>query len=279
MENTIYPCLWFDGKAKEAAEFYLRVFDHSRIISDNQTVVMLELSGQEFMFLNGGPQYTINPSISFYVVCEEVEEVELLWKKLMESGSALMPLDAYAWSQKYGWVQDRYGVNWQLSLGRMVDVGQKYTPVLMFTGEQNGRAEEAIQFYVSVFDGSSITGIARYEKDGNDTEGNISHAQFNLGKQVFMAMDSSQSHAFTFNEAISLVVECKNQQEIDYYWDRLTAEGEEVQCGWLKDKFGVSWQIVPAVLKDLTSDPDRFPRVMQAILPMKKIDIKTLVNA
>jgi len=279
MENTIYPCLWFDGKAKEAAEYYLRVFDHSRIISDNQTVVMLELSGQEFMFLNGGPQYTINPSISFYVVCEELEEVELLWKKLMEGGTALMPLDGYAWSQKYGWVQDRYGVNWQLSLGRMVDVGQKYTPVLMFTGEQNGRAEEAIHFYVSVFDGSSITGIARYEKDGNDTEGHISHAQFNLGKQVVMAMDSSQSHAFTFNEAISLVVECKNQQEIDYYWDRFTAEGEEVQCGWLKDKFGVSWQIVPAVLKDLTSDPDRFPRVMQAILPMKKIDIKTLVNA
>lgn len=279
MKNQIYPCLWFDGKAKDAAEFYCTVFKNTKITAENPLVVTFESAGQQFMCLNGGPHFTINPSISFYVAFENEDEIDVVWEKLLDGGQVLMPYDKYAWSEKYGWLQDKFGVNWQLSLGKMEDVGQKYTPVLMFTREQAGNAEKAIEFYTSVFDNSSVAGILRYTADDPDTEGTIKHAQFKLGKNVFMAMDSSLDHKFSFNEAVSFVVECDTQEEIDYYWEKLSAVPEAEQCGWLKDQFGVSWQIVPLVLKRLMSDPERSERVVQAFMKMKKFDIETLLNA
>src|SRR5690606_13258483 len=114
MKNSIYPCLWFDGNAKEAAEWYVSVFQDSRITADTPLVATFESSGQKFMCLNGGPEYGINPSISFFVLCESFEEVDQLWAKLIEGGNALMPLDKYEWSERYGWLQDRFGVSWQL---------------------------------------------------------------------------------------------------------------------------------------------------------------------
>jgi len=278
--NIIYPCLWFDGKAKEAAEFYCSVFDGSAITSENQMVVTFESSGQKFMCLNGGPEFTINPSISFYVICETEKEIDMLHKKLIEGGSELMPLAKYEWSTKYVWLQDKYGVNWQLSFGGMEKINKKISIMLMFTGEKAGSAETAINFYTSVFgNNSNIIGIARYTKDDNDTEGTVKHAEFRLGDQAFMAIDSSYMHQFSFNEAVSLVVDCETQDEIDYYWDKLTEGGEEVQCGWLKDKFGVSWQIVPTILAGLMNDPSRSDRVVSAFLKMKKFDIEKLLQA
>jgi len=152
--------------------------------------------------------------------------------------------------------------------------------MLMFTGEKAGSAETAINFYTSVFgNNSNIIGIARYTKDDNDTKGTIKHAEFRLGDQAFMAIDSSYGHKFSFNEAVSLVVDCEMQDEIDYYWDKLTEGGEEVQCGWLKDKFGVSWQIVPTILTGLMNDPSRSERVVSVFLIMKKFDIEKLLQA
>jgi predicted 3-demethylubiquinone-9 3-methyltransferase (glyoxalase superfamily) len=278
MKNSIYPCLWFDGKAKEAAEFYCSIFDNSVVTNDNQMAVTFVSNGQKFMCLNGGPVFTFNPSISFFVVIETEKELDKAWNQLMEGGKVLMPLDKYEWSKKYGWVQDKYGVSWQLSFSTIGEVGQKFTPVLMFTGEQAGKAETALQFYTSVFDDSGVTGILRYTKDENDVEGTVKHAQFNLGKHVFMAMDSSYQHEFSFNEAISLVVDCENQNEIDYYWGKLTEGGEESQCGWLKDKFGISWQIVPKILGELMNDPVKSEKVVQAFLKMKKFEIDKLVD-
>jgi predicted 3-demethylubiquinone-9 3-methyltransferase (glyoxalase superfamily) len=279
MENSIYPCLWFDGKAKEAAEFYCSVFGDSRITSDTPMVVTFELSGQKFLGLNGGPQFTINPSISFFVVCETEEETNKTWNKLEKGGTVLMPLEKYHWSERYGWLQDRYGVSWQLSWGKIEDVGQKITPSLLFSGDNNGKAEEAMHFYTLIFKGSSIVGIYRYGKDDQDVEGNVAHEQFTLCNQVFMAMDSSQSQDYGFNEAISLVIDCKDQQQIDYYWDKLTNGGEESMCGWLKDRYGVSWQVVPSVLGELMTEPGRAEKVMQAFMKMKKLEIKKLVEA
>jgi predicted 3-demethylubiquinone-9 3-methyltransferase (glyoxalase superfamily) len=277
--NMIYPCLWFDGNAKDAADFYCSVFDNSVITYENQMVVIFESSGQRFMCLNGGPEFTFNPSVSFYVSCETEEEISRLWKNLIEGGSELMPLDKYEWSSKYVWLQDKFGVNWQLSFSGMEKTGHKFSPVLMFTDKQAGKAEEAIHFYTSVFEGSDIIGIVKYTKEDNDIEGTVKHAEFNLGKHTFMAMDSSFMHQFSFNEAISLVVDCETQEEIDYFWDRLTEGGEEVQCGWLKDKFCVSWQIVPAILFKLMSDPSRSERVVSAFLKMKKFEIEKLLKA
>ena len=279
MSQTIYPCLWFDGNAKEAAEFYCTVFSETYITSDTPMVVNFEASGQKFMCLNGGPAFKINPSISYFVIFEKVEELDLAWRQLMEGGTALMPLDAYDWSAKYGWVQDRFGVNWQLSFGKLTEVGQRFTPVLMFNGKHQGRAEEAILYYTSVFEPSSIVGMLRYAKGEPDKEGTIKHAQFQLGNSVMMAMDSSYPHTFGFNEAISLVVECNDQEVIDHYWNELSAGGEESQCGWLKDRFGVSWQIIPAKLSQLVTAPGKGDRVMQALMQMKKLDIEKLENA
>jgi predicted 3-demethylubiquinone-9 3-methyltransferase (glyoxalase superfamily) len=279
MKHSIYPCLWFDAKAKEAAEFYCSVFTGSEITSQSEMVVMFESAGQKFMLLNGGPEFNINPSVSFYVICENEQEIRETWNALLKDGSALMPLDKYPWSAKYGWVQDRFGVSWQLSLGNVKEVGQKFTPLLMFIGAQAGNAEKAIKFYTKVFKESAIKDIARYVKGENDVEGTIKHSRFRLCRDMFMAMDSSFPHKFGFNEGISFVVTCETQEEIDYFWNRLTDGGEESQCGWLKDQFGVSWQIIPSILGELMSDPSKSQRVINAFLQMKKFDIEKLVNA
>jgi predicted 3-demethylubiquinone-9 3-methyltransferase (glyoxalase superfamily) len=278
MKNPIYPCLWFDNQAHEAAAFYCSVFNNSRVTSGNPIVSNFELSGQKFMCLNGGPMFKINPSISIYTTCETEEEIDRVWNQLIVGGSAMMPLDKYPWSQKYGWVQDRYGLTWQLTLGNLSETGQKFIPALMFTGTNSGKADEAIKLYTSLFKNSDTRFIARYEEGENDTVGNIKHAQFRLFAQTFAVMESSFPHQFSFNEGVSFVVECDDQQEIDYFWDNFTREGEESMCGWLKDKYGVSWQIIPAILDKLMSDPDKGQLVMEAFLKMKKFDINKLVN-
>lgn len=277
MQNKIYPCLWFDGQAKAAAEFYCSVFGEGKITTDSAMVVNFELSGQKFMGLNGGPQFKINPSISFYVVCQSEAELDTAWAQLSTGGMVMMPLDKYPWSQKYGWLQDQFGVSWQLTLGKMEDVGQKFTPLIMFANEQNGNAEAAINLYSSLFPESSLVGIARFE-EGEPTPGLIKHAQFKLHNQVFMVMDAPGTHAFNFNEGISLVVDCQGQEEVDHYWNGFTAKGEESMCAWLKDQFGVSWQIVPRELMLALSDPDpdAAQYAMNALLQMKKIDISKL---
>jgi predicted 3-demethylubiquinone-9 3-methyltransferase (glyoxalase superfamily) len=279
MRNQIMPCLWFDDKAKEAAEFYCSVFPDTVVTSKNHIVVTIESSGQKFMLLNGGPHFTINPSVSFFVVYDTIEEVDKIWNILLKGGSVLMPLDKYDWSEKYGWIQDQFGVSWQLSVGKLKDYGQKFSPSLLFTNKYAGKAEQAIRFYTSLFDESSVDRIERYTANDPDVEGTIKFAQFRLGKQVFMAMDSSLAHQFIFNEAVSFVVDCKTQDEIDYYWDKLSAVPEAEQCGWLKDQFGVSWQIVPAILGELMSDPSRSEKVIQAFMQMKKFDIEKLIMA
>jgi predicted 3-demethylubiquinone-9 3-methyltransferase (glyoxalase superfamily) len=149
-------------------------------------------------------------------------------------------------------------------------------------GEVAGRAEEAIQHYLSVFKDSKMGAIARYGAGQEpDREGTVMFADFMLEGQWFAAMDSAREHNFAFNEAISFLVECDSQAEIDYYWERLSAVPEAEQCGWLKDKFGLSWQISPAALDEMMKNGTReqVDRVTQAFLPMKKFDIAELQKA
>jgi predicted 3-demethylubiquinone-9 3-methyltransferase (glyoxalase superfamily) len=276
MKNDLYPCLWFDGQAKEAANFYTSAYDDSKITSENHLVVMFELTGMKFMGLNGGPQFNINPSISFFVFCDNQKEVERKWNILSEGGNVLMALDKYPWSEMYGWCQDKFGVNWQLMLGQNE---QKILPAFMFTQENSGRAEEAINFYASVFDDSEINMVSKYEKGEHDVEGYIKHAQFTINGQRFVAMDSSGPHQFIFNEGLSIVVPCDTQEQIDYYWERLSEGGQKSQCGWLRDKFGVSWQVVPALLGKLMNSPEKREKVMDVVMKSKKFDIAELENA
>ncbi len=191
-----------------------------------------------------------------------------------------MPLDKYDWSEKYGWVQDRFGLSWQLSLGKLEDVGQKITPCLTYVSDQ-GEAEKAVNLYISVFKDSDIDGIMRYGAGQDQPEGAVMHAQFKLNGEVFMAMDSSPKHAdFGFNEAISLLIQCESQDEIDHFWS-LSAVPEAEQCGWLKDEFGVSWQVTPTMLHEMLKDSNsrKVNQVTKAFLQMKKFDIKKLKKA
>lgn len=299
MTPQIIPHLWFDTQAEEAVQFYTSLFKNSKtgamtryssegfeIHGQPEGQVMtidFELDHCPFIALNGGPYFKFTPAISFFVVCETEAEVDTLWQALSTDGMALMPLSKYPWSAKYGWVQDRFGLSWQLTLGKLDDVGQKISPVLMYTGPQNGRADEAMQLYTSLFGDSSIAAISRYAPGEGDREGSIKHARFRLSGETFMAMDSTGPHAFNFNEAISFLIACESQEEVDFFWSRLTVGGDPSaqQCGWLKDRFGVSWQVIPKELQEMLHDPDRqkFARVVKAFLHMKKIDLPTLRRA
>ena len=288
--TRITPHLWFDREAVEAAELYVSTFPDSRIIdvsvlrdtpSGDCDVVSFRLFGQPFMAISAGPLFRFTPAVSFLVRCGSADEVDELWGRLSEGGRVLLPLDTYAFSKRYGWTEDRYGLSWQV-----MDAGgehsQRIVPTLMFVGEVCGRAEEAIGFYTSVFPGSKIGDVHRYRKDeGPDRKGTVKHAGFTLAGQEFAAMDSAREHGFGFNEAISFMVGCETQEEIDYYWASLSAVPEAEQCGWLKDQFGVSWQVTPTILGELLGGgtEEQRARVVQAFLGMKKFDIAELQRA
>ncbi len=278
MANQFHPCLWFDGQAKAAADFYCSIFKNSKITADTPMVVTFELNGNKFMGLNGGAMFKINPSISLFVTCESINATNELWEKLIVGGKALMSIDKYPWSERYGWLQDQFGLTWQISIVNNKEDKQKIKPSMLFTSNHFGKAEEAIHFYSSVFDNSSTEVLMHYPADDNNA-GKVMYSEFKLNYQEVIAMDGPGVHDYTFNEAVSFVVDCETQKEIDYYWSKLTEGGQESMCGWLKDKFGVSWQIVPKILGKLMTDPDKAPRVMQAFLKMKKFDIETLLNA
>jgi predicted 3-demethylubiquinone-9 3-methyltransferase (glyoxalase superfamily) len=279
MKKEIFPCLWFDNNAGEAAELYTRVFGNSEIISENGLVTMLSLSGQRFMLLNGGPYFTITPSISFYAIFDEKEDVISAWNMLIDGGSVMMSLNSYDWSDQYGWLTDKYGVSWQLSHHKNTEFGRRFIPVLMFSGKRNGMAMQAMNHYMSVFRNSSVHYIMKYPAGMNEIEDTIQHGQFLINNQLFMCMDSHIKHDFDFNEGVSFYVECGDQAEIDYFWGRLSEGGEEGRCGWLKDRFGISWQVVPEVLNSLMSDPSRSARVRDAFMSMNKFNIEKLLNA
>jgi predicted 3-demethylubiquinone-9 3-methyltransferase (glyoxalase superfamily) len=280
MSNKIHPCLWFDGNAKAAADFYCSLFKNSKIVTDNSMVVIFELVGKKFMGLNGGPMFKINPSISLFVLCESINETNELWNKLQDGGKIMMAIDKYPWSERYGWVQDKFGMTWQVSVVYKQGDAQKITPSLLFTGNQFGRAEEAIQLYTSIFKSSSADTQIHYYPEGAPHAGKVMFSEFKLDQYPLIAMDGPGDHAYTFNEAVSFVVNCETQDEIDYFWDKLIEDGgKESMCGWLKDKFGVWWQIVPSIIGRLMTDPEKGGRVMQAVMKMKKLDIATMVNA
>ncbi len=283
--------LWFDKEAKEAAEFYTSVFENSKIKgtttlhntpSGSVNIVTIELSGQEFTLISAGPLFKFNPSVSFLVACKTKDEVDALWEKLSEGGAALMELGEYPFSEKYGWTQDTYGLSWQVMFMGDRKIKQKITPTLMFVRDVCGKAEEAINFYASLFNNAKVGDILRYGRgEEPDKEGTVKHAAFTLLGQEFAAMDSARSHNFTFNEAISLMVHCDTQEEIDYYWGKLSADPKAEQCGWLKDKYGLSWQIVPNAMDEMFKEKDekKIARVTEAFLKMKKFDIGALKRA
>jgi predicted 3-demethylubiquinone-9 3-methyltransferase (glyoxalase superfamily) len=297
-KQRIVPHLWFDNEAREAANFYCSVFPDSRITglttlhntpSGDTDTVSFELWGYQFQAISAGPLFKFNPSISFMINFDPSQDkaagqrIDKVWNSLMQGGQALMPLDKYPFSERYGWVQDRYGLSWQLIYTDPEGEERPLIiPSLLFVGDIYGKAEEASDFYLSLFKDARRGAMARYPAGMEpDREGMIMFTDFKLDGQWFAAMDSAREHGFGFNEAISFMVYCENQEEIDYYWERLSAVPEAEQCGWLKDKYGLSWQIVPTAMDGMMQDedPERLDRVTQAFLKMKKFDLPVLQRA
>ncbi len=296
--QKITPHLWFDKEAQEAAEFYTSLFPDSKVTnvttlhdtpSGDSDIVSFELAGQSFMAISAGPRFKFNPSVSFFVNFDPSRDsdarnnLDRMWERLSEGGSALMPLDKYPFSERFGWVQDKYGLSWQLILTNPEGEERPFIiPSLMFVGDVTGRAEEAINHYLSVFKNSKLGAIAHYGPGQEpDKEGTVMFADFMLEGQWFAAMDSAHEHQFAFNEAISFLVDCDSQEEINYYWERLSAVPEAEQCGWLKDTFAVSWQISSTALREMLTNGTReqVDRVTQAFLPMKKLEVAELEKA
>lgn len=298
LSRPITPHLWFDTQAREAATFYTSVFPDSRIDhvatlhdtpSGDCDVVSFTLWGQPFMAISAGPHFVPNPSVSFFVNFDDDrepqarEKLDLLWEKLADGGKVLMELGEYPFSKRYGWVQDRWGFSWQLILGDPAgEPRPPIVPCLLFAGPKAGQAEAAGTFYRGVFDESESGQLVRYpEATEHDRAGSVMFSDFRLGPTWFAAMDSGFPHGFDFNEAISFIVPCRDQAELDRHWAALSAVPAAEQCGWCKDRFGVSWQVSPIVLDELMNSGDQavVDRVTQAFLPMKKLDVAAIEAA
>lgn len=293
--QKIVPHLWFDTEAMEAARFYVSLFPDSRVLfsnvfeqtpSDEAEQVDFEVMGHRFMGISAGPYVTKNPSISFMLVFTEEEKHEFtkVWETLIDEGRTLMPFQKYDFSELYGWVEDKYGVSWQLYMTEesAEAIENRVIPAMMFINDNLGRAEEAMNFYVDTFKDSKVGGVYYYP--GNmepDLTTYIAQGRFELERQRFTLMDSAMKHEFNFSEGVSLLVKCEDQEEIDYYWEKLSHVPESEECGWLKDKYGVSWQIMPKVMDEMVQNgtPEQLRRVTQAFLKMKKFDIAELESA
>ena len=288
---NIVPHLWFDTQAVEAANWYTTIFEHSKINDISQLhdtpsgdvdTVEFTLDGVDFLAISAGPFFTLNSAISLMVTCRSAEEVDRLYDKLKDGAFIMMPLGAYPFSKRYVWLQDKFGLNWQLCLFETDEITQKIRPVLLFSAEVCGKAEEALAFYQSVFPGS-VPGYVNHYLPGEagDPRAKTNYAEQTLLGHQFVAMDHGIGGDELFNEAFSFMVMCDTQAEVDYYWEKLSAVPEAEQCGWLKDKFGLSWQIVPRRLSELLSSAseEEAARITEAFLGMRKLDILALEAA
>ena len=289
--QRIIPALWFEKEALEAVGGYVALFRDSCIhditvlpgTSSGDTVVVdFQLANLQFKAISAGPYFSLNPSISLMVACESVEEVDSLHANLSVGGTELMPLGEYAFSKRYAWVQDKYGLSWQLFFHESNEPIPKIRPTLLFSDVACGKAEQALTFYTSVFSNSSVGRISRYEgQEGIDKRAVINYAEASLDGVPILLMDHGMGGDFTFNEAFSLVISCANKEEVDFYWEKLSVVPEAEQCGWLEDAFGVSWQVVPKMIMDILAHGSEVQkeRLTKAFLQMKKLDISELKKA
>lgn len=297
--HPVIPHLWFDYEAKEAIDFYCSFIPGSHIVhsvtlndtpSGNAELFAFVLAGQPFMAINAGPYFQFNPSVSFFLNFDPSRDsqaqrrLEQIWTTLSVGGKVLMPLGEYPFSKCYGWIQDRYGLSWQLILSNPDGDPRPFVvPCLLFTRERFGQAEAALRFYVSIFPQAKVGQLVHYhDMDASSPFAHaLAYADFQINKTWMAIMDGPGDHAFSFNEAISFVITCDTQAEIDAYWQSLSAVPEAEQCGWCKDSFGISWQITPSSLNRMMREgsPDQIHRVTQVFLQMKKFDIAALQKA
>ncbi len=290
--KTIVPFLWFEKDIDQIISYYASIFPDvtgggdgklDNTPSGHVQMKSMYIYGQQFDLMTTGPYLPFNPTISFIINCDTTDEADDLWQKITKEGKELMPLDSYDFAQKFGWGQDKYGVSWQVLCMDGKKPEEKIVSTLMFCGDVCGRAKEAVDFYTGIFKNSHVDYVTPYDgtEPVDDDRAHTKHAGFMLDGTRFAVLDSGKKSPLTFNQAISFVVNCKDQEEVDYYWEKLTDGGAEVQCGWLNDKFGVPWQVVPVRMTEMLSSgtKEQIARVTEAFMKMKKFDIKKLEEA
>jgi predicted 3-demethylubiquinone-9 3-methyltransferase (glyoxalase superfamily) len=288
MMQRIVANIWSNRNAEEMGAFYADalpdtefevearypeegLLDFQQEFAGQALTVTVMVSGTKLTLVNAGDEFRPTPAISFMLnfdparfggsspdaVASATINLDRTWDALTDGGVVRMELGEYPFAQRYGWVEDRYGVNWQLMLTDPEGEPRPFVvPALMFGGDAQDKAAEAADFYVG-----APTGPASAEA--------LAYGEFRVGDQWFMATDFGADHAFSFSEGVSLEVQCEDQAEIDRLWNALSAVSEAEQCGWLKDRYGVSWQIVPTDMAELMARPGAFEHMLE----MKKLVI------
>ncbi len=295
-DQKIVPNIWCNGNAEEVVAFYRSTFpdavesyrshypregllDFQAAMAGEVLMIEFAIRGHRMMAINAGPEFTPNPMLSFMVNFDPTfdenaaQRLDEVWARLAEGGKVLMELGSYPFSEHYGWVQDRFGVSWQLILTNPAGEPRPFViPSLMFANAHVNQAEEAMTFYTSLFDDARIGTVARWpEQTGAAAAGSVMFGEFAVGDEWFTAMDSPAPHDFDYNEGLSLLIECEDQAEIDRLWEQLSTVPEAEACGWCKDRFGVSWQVAPKGMDaELTAED------YAAMMTMKKIVIADL---
>lgn len=300
--QKIVANIWSSRRAEEAGNFYAAAFpgasmeiesrypetgllDFQLGLAGAPLTVAVDIpepagAGTRLVLINAGEEFSPNPSISFMLNFDPAlvggdraarAALDKVWGALIVGGKVMMPLEAYPFGPRYGWVEDRYGVSWQLVLGDGAGERRPFVvPTLMFGGAAQNRAAEALSFYTSVFTDAAVGATFPYEEaTGPATASALMFGEFRIGEQWFAVMDSGVEQEFSFTCGLSLEVKCEGQAEIDRLWDALSAVPEAEQCGWLADKFGLSWQIVPVNMGELLERDGGFERMLQ----MKKLVI------
>ena len=282
MDQVITPAIWCDGTADEAAQFYTDIFRDASVTEQAPGIAAtVSIHGFKLSLINGGNQYAPNPSISCILNFDPLlfggEEqarayLDELYKRL-STGGVLMELGEYPFSPRYAWVRDRFGMTWQLMLTDPDGDPRPFViPSFMFGGTNHAHAEEATDAWIALFDNSRRGVLYRYEEGGPLDAGTVMFTDFTLRGTWMAATDSGTFHDFTFTPGVSIIVSCRDQEEIDRYWAGLSAVPEAERCGWCIDRWGVSWQVVPHNIAELMADAATRDKVLQ----MGKIDLAKL---
>ena len=282
MDQVITPAIWCDGTADEAAQFYTDVFRDTSIAEQAPGIVTtVSIHGFRLSLINGGNQYAPNPSISCILNFDPLlfggeeqarDYLDELYERL-STGGVLMELGEYPFSPRYAWVRDRFGMTWQLMLTDPDGDPRPFViPSFMFGGTNHAHAEEATDTWIALFDNARRGALYRYEEGGPLDAGTVMFTDFTLRGTWMAATDSGTFHDFTFTPGVSMIVSCRDQEEIDRYWAGLSAVPEAERCGWCVDRWGVSWQVVPHNIAELMADAATHDK----ILHMGKIDLAKL---
>lgn len=292
--QRIVPNIWFNRTADEAAAFYINAFPEAHVVekttypseglldfqqefAGETLTVTLELSGYRLTLINAGDEFSPNPSVSFFLNFDPAFRIDArgdldrVWQSLSEGGTILMELGEYPFSKRYGWIQDKFGVSWQIMLTDPEGEPRPFVvPNLMFSGDVQNKAGEAVDFYRSVLPDSRLgTRVTYPEAAGPVTTESVMFSDFKAYGDWVAAMDSGVEQPFTFNSGVSLQVNVSGQEELDRIWAELSAVPEAEQCGWLTDRYGFNWQITPDNLAGLMERPGAYGKLMG----MKKIQI------